>query len=46
MTVLLKGKDMAQVKGHEPKLYEALRVIVGPFFIFTIVKMKGLTKQI
>ena len=27
------------LKGHELMLYEALSVIVGPFLIFTIVKM-------
>ena len=27
------------LKGHELMLYEALSVIVGPFCIFTIVKM-------
>ena len=34
------------MKGHEPKLYEALRVAVGLFFEFTIVKMKGPNKRI
>ena len=33
-------------KGHEPMLYEALRVIAGPFFKFTIVKMKRTQKTI
>ena len=33
-------------KGHEPKPYEALSVIVGLFLTFTIVKMKGPNKQL
>ena len=27
------------MKGHESMLYEAIWVIVGPFFIFAVVKM-------
>ena len=37
---------ITKVKGHEPRLYEALRVIAGPFSKFTIVKMKGPNKSI
>ena len=33
------GITITVVKGHEPMLYEAISVIVGPFFIFTTVKM-------
>ena len=33
------GKAITILKGHESMLYEALSVIVGPFFIFAIVKM-------
>ena len=33
-------------KGHEPKLYEALSVIVGLFLTFTIVEMKEPNKQL
>ena len=32
---------MLILKGHEPGLYEALSGIAGPFFIFTMVKMKS-----
>ena len=34
------------VKGHESKQYYALRIIVGLFYNFTIVKMKGPNKNI
>ena len=37
---------ITKVKGHEPRLYESLRVIAGPFSKFTIVKMKGPNKSI
>ena len=37
---------ITRVKGHEPKLYEALWVIVGLFFNFTIVKKKGPKKPL
>ena len=33
-------------EGHEPKPYEVLCVIVGLFFAFTIVKLKGPNKTI
>ena len=33
------GKAITILEGHESMLYEALSVIVGPFFIFAIVKM-------
>ena len=33
------GIAITILKGHELMLYEALSVIVGPFLIFTIVKM-------
>ena len=33
------GNTITIRKGHELRLYEALSVIVGPFLIFTIVKM-------
>ena len=36
-----QGKAITKAKGHEPMLYEALSVIAGPFFKFTVVKMKG-----
>ena len=37
---MVSGKVfITTLKGHELMLYEALSVIVGPFFIFTIVKM-------
>ena len=35
----LLGIAISILKGHEPRLYEALSDIAGPFFIFTIVKM-------
>ena len=38
---MILGKAITIVKGHESKLYEARVVIAGPFFHFTIVKMKG-----
>ena len=38
--IFLCGKAITIAKGHEPMLYEALRVIAGPFFEFTSVKMK------
>ena len=44
--LVLRGKAITQVKGHEPKLYEALGVIAGLFFKFTIVKMKGPNKPL
>ena len=34
-----KGNNIAE--GHEPIPYEARLVIVGLFFTFTIVKLKG-----
>ena len=43
---MITGKAITTVKGHEPKLYEAELVIAGPFFDFTIVKMKGPNKPI
>ena len=42
----LSSNRITIVKGHEHKLYEALQVIVGPFFKFTIVKMKGPNKPL
>ena len=42
----MRGKAITQVKGHEPKLYEALVVFACIFFKFTIVKMKGPNKTI
>ena len=42
--LLLCGKAITIAKGHEPMLYEAIRVIAGPFFEFTPVKMKGPNK--
>ena len=33
-------------KRHDPELHEELCGIVGPFFIFTIVKLKGPNKQL
>ena len=44
-TVFIRVKAITKVKGQEPRLYEALRVIAGPFFKFTIVKMKGPNKN-
>ena len=41
---ILCGKAIKVVKGHEPMLYAALKVIAGPFFKFTFVKMKGPNK--
>ena len=42
-----QGKAITKAKGHEPMLYEALYVIVGPFFIFTnSVELKGPNKQL
>ena len=35
----LPGTTITIAKRHEPRLYEALYVIVGPFFKFTIVKL-------
>ena len=32
-------------EGHEPEPHEALCVIVGLFFVFTIVKLKGPNKK-
>ena len=37
--VLDLGIVITTMKGHELMLYEALSVIAGPFFKFTIVKM-------
>ena len=34
------------MKGHESRLYEALWVIVGPFFEFTVVKLKRPNKHL
>ena len=36
---LNKGKNNNYMKGHESMLYEAIWVIVGPFFIFAAVKI-------
>ena len=44
-TVFMRGKAITKVKGQEPRLYEALRVIAGPFFKFTIVKIKEPNKN-
>ena len=38
--------DNNYCKGHEPKPYEALSGIVGLFFEFPIVKLKGPNKQL
>ena len=35
----LLGIAISILKGHEPRLYEALSDIAGPFFKFTIVKV-------
>ena len=40
------GKVITQVKGHEPRLYEALQVIAGLFFKIYIVEMKGPNKKL
>ena len=40
------GIAIILVKGHESKQYYALRIIVGLFYNFTIVKMKGPNKNI
>ena len=40
----LQGITIA--KGPEPMLYEALKVIAGPFFKFTFVKMKRTQKTL
>ena len=45
-TVIMRGKAITQVKGHELKRYEALEAIAGPFVKFTIVMMKGPNKTI
>ena len=37
---------ITQAIGHEPRLYETLRVIVGLFLTFTIVKMRGPNKSL
>ena len=39
-TVFIRGMAITKVKGQEPRLYEALRVIAGRFYKFTILKMK------
>ena len=44
--VIMQGKAITQVKGHELKRYEALEAIAGPFVKFTIVMMKGPNKTI
>ena len=44
-TVFIRGMAITKVKGQEPRLYEALRVIAGPFFKFTIVKIKEPNKN-
>ena len=44
--LILRGKAVNQVKGPQPKLYEALGVIAGLFFKFTIVTMKGPNKPL
>ena len=38
-------KSNNSIKGHEPKLYEALGVIAGLFFNFAYIKMKGPNKN-
>ena len=38
-------KSNNSIKGHEPKLYEALGVIAGLFSDFAYVKMKGPNKN-
>ena len=37
--VELPGTAITIAKGHEPRLYEALYVIAGPFLKFTTVKL-------
>ena len=37
--VELPGTAIIIAKGHEPRLYEALYVIAGPFLKFTTVKL-------
>ena len=37
--VELPGMAITIAKGHEPRLYEALYVIAGPFLKFTTVKL-------
>ena len=37
---------MTSIKGHESTLYEALLVIAGLLFNFTIVKMRGPNKSL
>ena len=38
---IILRKEITSIEGQETKLYEALLVIAGPFFDFTIGKMKG-----
>ena len=40
------GIAITKAKGHEPIMYEALLVIVGLFFNFTFVRMKGPNKTL
>ena len=42
----LCGRAITEVKGMSSLLYEALIVIAGPFFKYTIVEMKGPNKTI
>ena len=44
VTFEMSGVAIIIVKGHESKQYNALCVIVGLFYNFTIVKMKGPNK--
>ena len=41
-----RGIAITKVKGHKPKLYETLKFIAGPLFMFTIIKMKGPYKSL
>ena len=46
MQLNLTGNSNNLVKGHEPKLCEALRGIAGLFFKITLVMMKGPNKSL
>ena len=43
---MITGTAINLAKGHKPMLYEALQVIAGLSFKFTIVKVEGPNKRL